>query len=621
MKSIKNIISLVCIVSIFLFIAQNSYCQNQAEEVIKKAMEDEINRNINNLTLQDLKKPFFISYTISDAKTLSITSTLGAIISSNEIPYRNHKVRVMVGDYERNNENYVDMKNMTSFSGTGSVPLDNDYDGIKRSLWEATDNNYKDAAEIYEAKISSIKQQNLTEEEANLHDFSLAPKVNLNIKTIAFDFNKEKWEKTAKELSGVFNNYSDIFSSKASIYFYKADVYFINTEGTEVKSPLSLAAIRINALTQADDGEAIYDHLLYYALSPEDLPSLDEMKAEVKTMADNLITLKNAPIFDDFYSGPVLFEGQAAAEVFTQRLFSGTNGLLAMRKPIFSEQQMAMMMGQLIGQTLENKIDKKIISNDITIKAEPKLKTYKGEKLIGSFSVDAEGVIPDDELILVEKGILKTLLNGRTPTEKIKKSNGYNRYSIQTGGMISSGITPGIITVNSANGISKDELKEKLIEAAKDEGLDYAIIIRKLESPNSGIEKDIDPLSAMSMGSGDNKNAVSKPIYVYRVSLEDGEEELVRTVELGGISTNTFKKIIGFSDKQFIYNTLLSESVGGLNLGFLIYYMSGGGLESLSGTPASFIVPDAFLVEYLDVQQEKRAITKKLPVVENPVGN
>lgn len=618
MKSIKNIISLLCIASVFLFIVQNAYCQSQAEEVIKKAMKDEMNRNINNLELQDLKKPFFISYTISETKTLSITSTLGAIISSNEIPYRNHKVRVMVGDYERNNENYLDMKNMSSFSISGSTTLDNDYDGIKRSLWESTDKNYKDAAESYEAKISSIKQQNLTEEEAALHDFSMAPKVNINIKTIAFDFNKEKWEKIATELSGIFNNYPDIFSSKVLIYFYKADVYFINTEGTEVKSPLTLASIRINALTQADDGENIYDHLLYYALTPEELPSLAEMKAEVKSMADNISILKNAPIFDDSYSGPVLFEGQAAAEIFIQRLFSGTNGLIAMRKPIFSQPQMAMMMSQLTGQTLENKIDKKIISNDITIKTVPKIQSYEGEKLIGSFAVDAEGVIPDDELILVEKGILKTLLNGRTPTEKIQKSNGHKRYSIQSGGWISSGIAPGVITINSTNGISRDKLKEKLIEAAEDEGLDYAIIIRKLESPNSGIEIDFDPLSAMS---GDNKNAVSKPIYVYKVSLEDGKEELIRTVELGGISTNTFKKIMGFSDKQFIYNTLLSESVGGLNLGFLIYYMSGGGLESLSGTPASFILPDAFLFEYLDVQKQKRAITKKLPVVKNPVGN
>ncbi len=616
MKSIKYIISCLCTFSMFFFIVQNSFGQNQTEEVIKKAMKDEMNRNIEELKLQDLKKPFFISYTISDAKTLSITSTLGAIISSNENPYRNHKVRVMVGDYKRNNENYIDMKNMMSFSGSGSVPLDNDYDGIKRALWESTDESYKDAAEIYESKISSIKQQNLTEEEKSLYDFSLAPKVNFNSKILDIDFNKEKWGNVAKDLSNVFNTYSDIFSSNVLVYFYKSDVYFTNTEGTDVKSSITLAALRITASTQADDGENIYDHLLYYALTPGELPSPAEIKAEIKTMADNLIILKDAPIFDDFYSGPVLFEGQAAAEVFIQRLFSGTNGILAMRKPIFSQPQMAMMLGEVIGQNLENKIEKKIISNDITIKAVPKMKSFDGKNLIGNFSVDAEGVIPDDELIIVEKGILKTLLNGRTPTEKIKKSNGYNRYSIQSGGRISSGIAPGIISVNSTNEMSKNKLKEKLIEAAKEEGLDYAIIIRKLESPNSGIKKDVDPTSALS---GGNKNAVSKPIYVYKVSLKDGKEELVRTVKLGGISTNTFKKIIGISDKQFSYNTLLSAS-SGLNLGFFVYYISGGSIDALTGTPASFILPNAFLVEYLDVQKQKRAITKKLPIVENPIG-
>jgi hypothetical protein len=44
-------------------------------------------------------------------------------------------------------------------------------------------------------------------------------------------------------------------------------------------------------------------------------------------------------------------------------------------------------------------------------------------------------------------------------------------------------------------------------------------------------------------------------------------------------------------------------------------------IYSLSGTPASFIVPDAILFDDLDVFKEKRSISIKLPVVSNPVGN
>ena len=61
-------------------------------------------------------------------------------------------------------------------------------------------------------------------------------------------------EKSAKEISNLFRNYPDIYSSQARIYFYRNDVYFTNSEGTETVQPLTLAAVQINASTQAVDG-------------------------------------------------------------------------------------------------------------------------------------------------------------------------------------------------------------------------------------------------------------------------------------------------------------------------------------------------------------------------------
>ena len=49
-------------------------------------------------------------------------------------------------------------------------------------------------------------------------------------------------------------------------------------------------------------------------------------------------------------------------------------------------------------------------------------------------------------------------------------------------------IAPGVITINTTNTISDDKLKEKLLQKAKDEGLTYAFIIRKLLVNNSGMK-------------------------------------------------------------------------------------------------------------------------------------
>ncbi|MFH1320568.1 MAG: metallopeptidase TldD-related protein [Bacteroidota bacterium] len=600
--------------SIVFFSNKNLFSQEQTQVIIKKAMKGELSRNMEKLTIENLKSPFFISYTVSDAKTLYISSTLGAIISSEQIPYRKQQVRVMVGDYKRNNENFVDMNSMWSYSFSESIPLDDEYYGIRRSFWKTTDSKYKSAAETYEGKISAINQQNLSEEDASLDDFNKAPEVKLNIPDVAFKFDKRKWENTAKELSGIFNDYSGIFSSNVSIFLYHADVYFLNSEETETKYPVTLSAIRVIGQTQAEDGEPLYDHLLYYGVTPEDLPSKEEMKIKVKAMADKLVEIRNAPVFDDSYSGPVLFEGQAVAEIFAQKFFSGNTGLIAKRKPILSQPQMASMMGATLENPIESRMNKKIISRDLTIKATPKLKKFEEKNLIGNFEVDAEGVIPEEELMLVEDGVLKNLLNGRTPTPKVKNSNGHKRIVLQSGG-IASDIGPGVISVSTSNGISKNELKKKLIDAAKEEDLDYAFIIRKFECPNSGIEKKGEQSMFFSYGSGNEQKAtISRPLYVYKVSIKNGNEELVRTVELESLSIKSLKRILAATGKQFAYNTVLN----GDNTSGYSWYQSDR--WSLNGIPASFIVPEAILFEELDIQTEKRAVTSKLPVLDNPVG-
>ena len=614
MKFTKIILMISVLSVIFL---TNLICQTDPDEVIKKAMKDEMNRNLENLELEGLEKPFFISYTISDAKTLYVSSTLGAIISSVEKPYRKHRVRVLVGSYKQSNENFIELKNMYGLdSYEGNIPLDNDYFGIRNSLWKTTDKCFKDVTEIYERKISAIKQQNLPEDEAELEDFCEIKTIDLDFPAVTFDFDKHKWENTATELSEIFKDYSEIFSSNVSIFLYQAEIYFLNTEGTETKHPVTLIAIRVNAQTQAEDGEPLFDHLLYYSLTPADLPSLKKVKSEVQTMADRLIAIRNAPVFDDSYSGPVLFEDQAVAELFYQTLFSSTAGLSAVRKPVFSQPNMAAMFGQMLGKSLESKIDKKIISKDLTIKATPKVKKYEEKKLIGSFEVDAEGVQPDDELILVEKGILKTLLNGRTPTPKIKSSNGHNRISLYNGG-VTSEIGPGVISISSSEGISKKKLKDMLIETALEEDLEYAIIIRKMESLNSGKKIELDASIFFAPSDG-NKSSATRPLYIYKVSLDDGREELVRTTEIAGLSVKTLKKILGTSSEQFAYNTIISKSNKGISS--FMFAFSSEDPWLLNGIPSSFIVPDAILIEELDIQKEKRAVTMKLPVVDNPVG-
>ena len=594
--------------------------KDQGAKLIRKAMKDELERSMDALSLESLEHPCFLSYTICDAKGISISATLGALVESTQMPYRSHRVRVLVGDYQCNNENYMDQRTDSSafLSGGNPIPLENDYAGIRRSLWIATDRKYKRAAERLESKRSAMKQQNLSQEEKGLPDFAQAEAVQVQFEGPDFDLDKAQWEETARELSAVFKNYHDIFTSKVTVFLYRGDVYHVNSEGTETRYPISIAALRVTAQTQADDGEPLLDHLLYYAVTPTDLPSPRQMKAEIKTMADQLVKLRQAPVFEEGYSGPVLFEDQAVVEVLAQRFFSDSPGLIATRKPIFGDMAMNFLLGRMMDNSWEDKIDKKITDDSLTIKAVPRLKEYEGHKLVGHFDVDAEGVIPPDELMLVEKGVLKTLLNGRTPTEKVRASNGHNRYVLQFGG-VDQGIGPGVIEVSTSEGNSKKSLKEQLTGLAREEGLDYAIVIRKMESPNAGIETEGNPSGIMAtIAGGGKQDQATRPIYVYRVSLEDGSEQLLRTTELNGISLNDFKKIAAVSNESQLKNTLIGQSIFGFSLSSVVSLLPGSS-SFMGGMPTSLIAPNAMLFEELELKQHQRAITRKTPAVENPV--
>ena len=534
-------------------------------------MKDELARNMEQLKLENLEKPFFISYTVRDAKTMEVAATLGSIVSSNEKRVRNHNVRVMVGDYKLSDENLREPRHggchNTLLQVTDDLPLEDDYYGIRRTLWIATDRVYKSASEKYERKKAALEQQELSNEEKELEDFSKAPVVKYKEPPRKFDMDRSRWEKIAREISAVFKDYPDIYSSQARFFFFQADAYFINSEGTEVVQPLTMVYVIINAGTQAVDGAPLSDVIFYIGTIPQDLPSVEAIKQDVKDMAEQLVGLRTAPVFEDSYTGPVMFEDQAVGELISQQLFERAGGLLAFRTPIMAGRTPA-RGGR--SQSLEDKIGTRILSRDLTLKAMPTLDTFSGVRLIGSFEVDEEGVKPPGEILLVENGILKTLLSNRTPTIKVRASNGHDRPLISLGRFASSRLGPGVILVSTSDGKSKSELKSDLLQLAREEGLDYAIVVRKVMSS-------------------------TRPILLYRVYVEDEKEELVRSAMFGRLTLSSLRRIYAAADQQFLYQK--------------------------GGIPASYIVPQSLIFEELEVEQEKRSYTPKLPIVPSPLLN
>ncbi|MCK5845625.1 MAG: hypothetical protein KAG97_13010, partial [Victivallales bacterium] len=186
-------------------------------------------------------------------------------------------------------------------------------------------------------------------------------------------------------------------------------------------------------------------------------------------------------------------------------------------------------------------------------------------------------------------------------TPKVRESNGHQRPVIGSGYWTSGKTGPGIVSIESSAGKSDSELRKELLKRAKEEGLDYGIIVRKLKPPVTGAQY-YDPMVRMTSSFGSSGvGSLTQPVLVYKIYVEDRREELVRSAKLGAVSLSTLRHIATTSKKRFYYNTLSSANYR-------------------SGIPATFIVPEKILLEELEVKREKRDYTPKLPVVGSPLA-
>jgi predicted Zn-dependent protease len=526
------------------------------------------------LRLPGMPNPFYIGLNIVDQNMLIVHSSLGSTIKSSTNHMRiTRNPLVLVGDYTKNNITGI---SSFRFASSTSIPISDNFDETKRRLWLMFDRSYKNAANTFTAEQAANKNA-VADEWANVPDFLPGKVVNINLPAISLDYNKESLEKYANAISAELKNYPQITYSWVRITGVKANIYFSNTEGSKASYPNSIVRLVVNAETLSDEGEKLELYNTYHVTTESELPPLEQVLKETKELAAILLEMKKAPVFNDVYNGPVLFEGPAAAEVVRKTMFYAQQENLYAKRERKTNPQMPDRSPNKISTEL--RIDTRISPESMTVKAVSGKTEYNGMKLIGAYPVDMEGTVPPEELVIVENGVLKNLLCGRTPTLKMKESNGHLRVPSVSGASV---IAPGVVEVDYKNGVSKEELKKQLMERAKADGLNYAIIVREMTSNLSELRQ------------------------IFKVDVNTGEETRIRSVTFNSLVLNDLRKIVGASNQKQVLNT-----TGGEDTNHRIDY--------LSGCPATFITPDAFLFKDLEISKSTKPAQNKLPVVKNPL--
>jgi predicted Zn-dependent protease len=564
---------------------------------VDRAMSDELARSRSELRLRGLIDPFFIAYTVADQQKLEISGSNGSLTRSDDSHTRQETVRLLVNNYQFNDENFSDNTGFFSFSSApdNTLPLDDDYLGIRRVLWLSTDDLFKSANENFTKKKAALEHKQLSQDIKDLPDFSKAPAIQITEAPIAFNYDRPTLESLVKDASAEFTKFSNIQSSNVQIILTNAYQWIQNTEGTKVRKPVIYCEIKAQASTQAaTDGEPLALSWSAVGKTPQQLPSRAEVLSEVRKLAENLIALRSAPVFDAEYTGPVMFSDDAAVDYISENVISR---LTAKREDILGNDVSAIFSSGK-RSTLKEKLQTRILPTSVSLRDNSLTRTKNGVDLLGYYPFDDEGVAPPAELTLVDKGILKTLFMTRTPTKEVREPNGHARsYAGAIPGLSENVPAPGVIEYADTKSVKLDAMKKDLLARAKEDGYDYGLIVRDIQS---GLPSEDAGFNLQDM-IANGKMIIPALIYkVYR----DGHEELVRDAEIGLPSIRDLREMIS-SKETAVDNTLIS---GG-----------SGGLFSISAkVAASYIGPRAVLCPELEVQRKKTSANPTQPVVERP---
>lgn len=451
-----------------------------AADPLLAAMKAELDRSKAHLKMENVPAPYYIDYRLTDTDEYNMEAAYGALRTSTHVHSRYIRVVVRVGDYK-----------LDSYFGPGIgmvnlAPVEDNAESLRWQLWEATDQAYKVASQALAAKRATLSQYSAGQP---FDDFAHATPVQAIEPLAAINFDPEAWEKTIEKASELYRGDPKIDMLSSLARCWAVNQYFVNTEGTVTRHGYTGCFVDTTGTTQASDGMRLSDDVPYRTAMPQDLPSREQILADTGKMLARLKALREAPMVDDDYQGPVLFSPDAAAEVFDSLI--GPNVLGRRPRPGNS--------ARTVGP-FASSYKTRVLPAFVSVTDDPTMASFDGQPLQGHYTTDDEGV-PAQKVAVIVDGILTNYLIGRDPIQDFPQSNGHGRAG--------PGQPPaprvGVLEVASKDALSPDAMKKKLIELCRQDNLTYGYYLAETAA--------VQTLS---------------PRLLYRVYAKDGHEELVR---------------------------------------------------------------------------------------------
>jgi len=504
--------------------------QPEANDPVLQAMKAELERSKSQLQLEQMQRPFFIEYRITDDDSFSSEAVFGSLRLEQRSHARLLRVVVRVGDYKQD-----------SSAGAGDgvldlAPEEDDVMAIRHRIWLATDQAYKGAIESLTRKQAQLKQY---ESETLPDDFSHERPVQSVAPLVKLEVDADRWRTALKSATALYRSDASLEMLDARTSFRAQNRYLVNSEGTVLRRPELLYSVSVNASAQAPDGMRIQKGYARTSKTPAELPTAEELRASTQKVLDLIAGLRKAPLMEDQYRGPVLLAPDAADSIVARLIGA----------PVLGRRPRPGVTTRTTGD-FASSWKQRVLPDFMDVTDDPTVERAAGRSLLGFYHYDDDGV-EARSVKVVEHGTLMNYLMGRQPIRDFSVSNGHGR------GLATSGTGPAIgnLFVKSSAPVSFDDLKTKLIEMCKERGQPYGYLAQS----TSG----------------------TRPEPLYRVYVADGHQELVRGAEFFQFDARALRSdlIAGGSDEE------VSNHLDGAPHSIIVGSMLFGELE-IRKTPA-----------------------------------
>jgi TldD protein len=478
------------------------------------AMDQELARSMKELARPNQAGPYYLGYWLLEVVHQHTEAKLGALLASEKGHTRYFRVELRVGSHDVDNSNAYPMgfgdDGMSFGVPLEQAPLDPNLQASRRSLWLLTDAAYQNALDVLEQKQAEQKSSSrLSSQAADFTKETLRSIITPKAQPLPA---QQQLEEQVRSASAVFTAFPEVHDANVLADAWTLTRVLVSSEGVKSYEPSRFVRFSVQASSQAADGMPVVRSAA--AFGDVDAGTLTQLARQI---AEDVRRVRNAAIIED-YNGPVLFEGEAAAQLVYELLgatLSGTPGGGSGDSPWLQ------------------RLGKRVLPAQFDVFDDPTLEQYRGTKLWGGYAFDDDGVAAA-RVPLIERGRLRDLLMSRTPNEHRTKSNGHGRTAM--GGWSQAAVAN--LLVEARGGLSRQALRNRLLSAVKEEGGEFGLLVRALE-----------PREYSTSGA-----AAPQPQLIVKLYL-DGREEPVRGAELFDLTPRALKDIIAVGNDPSAYHT------------------------------------------------------------------